>query len=107
WDNTFYYSPKEIEYFSADSSFSDEEETIKLEKVKEVAAQHKPSHQKATHSNLPVVCYYVASYEPPISFPRRLEQHAEEALVHKAMESLKKIKVNRPFLKEIRKPNGK
>ncbi|GJX49746.1 hypothetical protein Tco_0276591 [Tanacetum coccineum] len=67
----FYYSPKEIEHFSVDLSFSDEEETKKLEEVKEVSSQHEPSHQK-------------------------------EGLVHKAMESLKKIKVNRPFLKEIR-----
>ncbi|GJY24240.1 hypothetical protein Tco_0397898 [Tanacetum coccineum] len=40
--------------------------------------------------------------QPPILFPRRLEQHVEEALIHKAMESLKGIKINRPLLKEIR-----
>nr|GEU73180.1 reverse transcriptase domain-containing protein [Tanacetum cinerariifolium] len=49
------------------------------------------------------VNYYVDPYEPPISFPRRLEHHAEEALVHKTMESLKKIKINCPLLKEIKK----
>ncbi|GJU81431.1 hypothetical protein Tco_1283796 [Tanacetum coccineum] len=37
------------------------------------------------------ISYYVEPYEPPISFPRRLEQHAEEALVYETMESLKKI----------------
>ncbi|GJZ53026.1 hypothetical protein Tco_0607911 [Tanacetum coccineum] len=52
---------------------------------------------------MPIVSYYVAPYEPAIPFPRCLEQHAEEALVHKTMESLKRIKVNRPLLKEIRK----
>ncbi|GJV76164.1 hypothetical protein Tco_1507748 [Tanacetum coccineum] len=46
--------------------------------------------------------YYVDPYEPPIPFPRRLEQYAEESLVHQTMESLKKIKINRPLLKEIR-----
>nr|GEZ95296.1 hypothetical protein [Tanacetum cinerariifolium] len=46
--------------------------------------------------------YYIELYVPSIPFPRRLEQHAEEALIHKTMESLKKIKSNRPFLKEIR-----
>nr|GEX39886.1 retrotransposon protein, putative, Ty3-gypsy subclass [Tanacetum cinerariifolium] len=94
---------KEIKYFPADSSFSDEEEMEELKEVKDVAAQHEPSHQKVTPNNLPVVSYYVAPYEPSISFPRRLEQHVEEALVHKAMEILKKIKVYHPFLKEIRK----
>nr|GEZ50591.1 hypothetical protein [Tanacetum cinerariifolium] len=102
----FYYSPVKIEYFSADSSFSNKEETEELEKVEELAAQHEPSHKKVTPSNLPMVSYYVAPYKPPISFPRRLEQHAEEALVHNAMKSLKKIKVNRSFLKEIRKADG-
>ncbi|GKC59851.1 zinc knuckle CX2CX4HX4C containing protein [Tanacetum coccineum] len=36
----------------------------------------------------------------------RLEHHAEEALVHKTMESLEKIKINRPLLKEIRKTDN-
>ncbi|GJY20915.1 hypothetical protein Tco_0393481 [Tanacetum coccineum] len=49
-----------------------------------------------------LVSYYVAPYEPPIPFLRRLEQHVKEALIHKAMESLKRIKINRPLLKEIR-----
>ncbi|GJT48556.1 hypothetical protein Tco_0974713 [Tanacetum coccineum] len=48
------------------------------------------------------VNYYVDPYDRPIPFPRRLKYHAEEALVHKTMESLKKIKINRPLLKEIR-----
>ncbi|GJZ39706.1 reverse transcriptase domain-containing protein, partial [Tanacetum coccineum] len=48
------------------------------------------------------ISYYVKPYEPPIPFPRRLEQHAEEALVHETMESLMKIRVNSPLLKEIR-----
>ncbi|GKE41834.1 hypothetical protein Tco_1469118, partial [Tanacetum coccineum] len=50
--------------------------------------------------------YYVDPYEPPIPFPRRLEQHAEESLVHQTMESLKKIKINRPLLKEIRQTDN-
>ncbi|GJY63602.1 hypothetical protein Tco_0465062 [Tanacetum coccineum] len=48
------------------------------------------------------VNYYVDPYETLIPFPRRLEQYAEESLVHQTMESLKKIKINRPLLKEIR-----
>ncbi|GJX19356.1 zinc finger, CCHC-type containing protein [Tanacetum coccineum] len=48
------------------------------------------------------VSYYVEPYEPPIPFPRRLEHHAKEALIHENMESLKKIKINCPLLKEIR-----
>ncbi|GJR74871.1 reverse transcriptase domain-containing protein [Tanacetum coccineum] len=78
----FYYSPKENEYFSASSGFSE---------IKQVPKGEKQS-----------ISYYVEPYEPPIPFPRRLEHHAEEALVHKTMESLKKIKINRPLLKEIR-----
>ncbi|GJU00364.1 hypothetical protein Tco_1110702 [Tanacetum coccineum] len=52
------------------------------------------------------VNYYVDPYEPPILFPRGIEHHAEVALVHKTMESLKKIKINRPLLKEIRQANN-
>ncbi|GJR75242.1 hypothetical protein Tco_0087607 [Tanacetum coccineum] len=78
------------------------EEAEEIEEIKEVAAHHEPAHQKVTPSNMPIVSYNVAPYEPSIPFPRHLEQHAEEALVHKAMESLKRIKVNRPLFKEIR-----
>ncbi|GJZ84284.1 hypothetical protein Tco_0649623 [Tanacetum coccineum] len=54
-------------------------------------------------SNLPEqsINHYVKPYVPPISFPNQLKQHDEEALVHKTMECLKKIKINRSFLKEI------
>ncbi|GKD72867.1 hypothetical protein Tco_1331149 [Tanacetum coccineum] len=90
---------EEVKY----GDFSDEEETEEVEEIEEVAAQHEPTHQKVTPSNLTVVSYYVAPYEPPIPFPRCLEQHAEEALVHKPMESLKRIKVNHQLLKDIRK----
>nr|GEX83860.1 hypothetical protein [Tanacetum cinerariifolium] len=48
------------------------------------------------------VSYYVEPYDPSIPFPRRLEHHVEEALIYKTIESLKKIKINRPLLKEIR-----
>ncbi|GJS48692.1 reverse transcriptase domain-containing protein [Tanacetum coccineum] len=52
------------------------------------------------------VNYYVDPYESSIPFPKRLEHHAEEALVHQTMESLKKIKINRPLLKEIRQTDN-
>ncbi|GJV70644.1 hypothetical protein Tco_1490639 [Tanacetum coccineum] len=52
------------------------------------------------------VNYYVDPYEPPIPFPRRLEQYEEESLVHQTMESLKKIKINCPLLKEIRQTDN-
>ncbi|GKA35746.1 hypothetical protein Tco_0722237 [Tanacetum coccineum] len=39
-------------------------------------------------------------------FPNRLKQHAEEALVHKTIESLKKIRINRPLPKEIRQTDN-
>ncbi|GJY87472.1 hypothetical protein Tco_0502100 [Tanacetum coccineum] len=98
----FYYSPEEIDFFPANSSFLDEEETEEVEEIEEVEAQHEPTHQNVTPNNLLVVSCYVAPYEPPILFPIRVEQHAEEALVHKVMESLKRLKVNCLLLKEIR-----
>nr|GEX30909.1 hypothetical protein [Tanacetum cinerariifolium] len=52
------------------------------------------------------VNYYVDPYEPPIPFHKRLEHHVEESLVHQTMESLKKIKINRPLLKEIRQTDN-
>nr|GFB47396.1 hypothetical protein [Tanacetum cinerariifolium] len=94
----FYYSPKEIKYFFANSSFSDEDVQEKAKEVVEiekVAAHHEPAHQKVTPSDLPIVSYYVAPYEPSILFLRHLEQHAEEALIHYAMESLKRVKATR------------
>ncbi|GKB40188.1 hypothetical protein Tco_0885130 [Tanacetum coccineum] len=101
----FYYSPEEVEYFSANSSFSDEETHEEIEEVEEIGeavAHREPAPREVTRSELPIVSNYVAPCEPSILFPRRLEQHAEEALVHMTIESLKRIKVNRLLLKEIR-----
>nr|GEU32292.1 reverse transcriptase domain-containing protein [Tanacetum cinerariifolium] len=94
----FYYSHKEIEYFFANSGFSDDENPESTEvKTSKVILKFK--------SNLPeeTINHYVKPYVPPIPFPNRLKQHAEEALVHKTIESLKKIRINRPLVKEIRK----
>ncbi|GKC54942.1 hypothetical protein Tco_1077687 [Tanacetum coccineum] len=101
----FYYSLEKIKYFSSNSRFSDDEvqeETEEVEEIKEVAAQLETTHQKVT-PNLPqLVSYYVAPYGKLIPFPIRLKQHAKEGLIHKDMESLKRIKINHPLLKEIR-----
>ncbi|GJY31941.1 hypothetical protein Tco_0415436 [Tanacetum coccineum] len=64
-------------------------------KIKQVPQEEKQS-----------VSYHVEPYEPSIPFPRRLEHHTEEALVHETMESLKKIKINHPLLKEIRQTDN-
>ncbi|GJU97360.1 hypothetical protein Tco_1326631 [Tanacetum coccineum] len=77
------------------SSFSDEEtheEIEKVEEIEEAVAHCEPAPRKVTRSELPIVSNYVALCEPSILFPRCLEQHAEEALVYKTMESLKRIK---------------
>nr|GEV96123.1 hypothetical protein [Tanacetum cinerariifolium] len=91
------YSPKEIKYFSSNSGFLDDEkhETEKAEVSEAVTTLDttpnvKPLPQKEKQN----ISYYVEPYEPPISFPRCLEQHAEEALVYENVESLKKIRVN-------------
>ncbi|GKB09271.1 reverse transcriptase domain-containing protein [Tanacetum coccineum] len=101
---------KEIEYFSTNSGFSDneEQETDDSRMTEAVAAleatlKKKREEPKKVKQN---VNYYVDPYEPPIPFPKRLEHHAEEALVHQTMESLKKIKINRPLLKEIRQADN-
>ncbi|GKF16557.1 hypothetical protein Tco_0061475, partial [Tanacetum coccineum] len=90
----FYYSPEEIKYFSANSGFSnDEKHETKKAEVSEAISTLNTTHnvkllpQKENQN----ISYYVEPYEPPISFPRRPEQHAEEALVYETMESLKKI----------------
>ncbi|GJX54968.1 hypothetical protein Tco_0284865 [Tanacetum coccineum] len=93
----FYYSPEEIEYFLANSGFSDDDEFKNVTSIPDKDLKQTSPKQTTTH--------YIEPYVPPIPFPRRLEQHAEEALIHKTMESLKKIKLNRPFLKEIRQSN--
>ncbi|GJZ01353.1 zinc knuckle CX2CX4HX4C containing protein [Tanacetum coccineum] len=90
----FYYSPKEIEYFLANSGFSDDDEFKNVTSIPDEDLKQTSPKQTTTH--------YIEPYVPPIPFPRRLEQHSEEALIHKTMERLKKIKSNRPFLKEIR-----
>ncbi|GJZ39770.1 reverse transcriptase domain-containing protein [Tanacetum coccineum] len=105
----FYYSPEEIEYFSAKSGFSDNErqETDKSGMAEALAALE-ATHEikKVPEEEKQSVNYYVDHYEPPIPFLRRLEYHAKEALVHKTMESFKKIKINRPLLKEIRQTDN-
>nr|GEV08159.1 reverse transcriptase domain-containing protein [Tanacetum cinerariifolium] len=100
---------EEIEYFSANSGFSDNEkhenETIEISigvTKLDIIANIKQSPQVEKHN----VSYFVEPYEPPIPFPRRLEQHTEEALVRETMESLKKIRINHPLLKEIRQSNN-
>ncbi|GKD01986.1 hypothetical protein Tco_1172260 [Tanacetum coccineum] len=97
----FYYSSEEIEYFSSNLGFSDDKKSESIEvKTSKVILEMKSNLAEKT------VNYYVEPYVPPIPFPNRLKQHTEEALVHKTMESLKKIKINRPFLKEIRQTNN-
>ncbi|GJX25476.1 hypothetical protein Tco_0231772 [Tanacetum coccineum] len=91
----FYYSPMEIEYFS----------TISKPETTEVKTSKAIPEWKSNLSEQ-MVNHYVEPYVPPIPFPNRLKQHVEEALVHKTMESLKKIKINRPFLKEIRQTDN-
>nr|GEX48139.1 hypothetical protein [Tanacetum cinerariifolium] len=91
----------EIDYFLSNSRFSNDEESETIEvKTSKAIPEWK--------SNLPeqLENHYVEPYVPPIPFPNRLKQHAEEALIHKTMESLKKIKINRPFLKEIRQKDN-
>ncbi|GKE60650.1 hypothetical protein Tco_1511017, partial [Tanacetum coccineum] len=81
----FHYSPKETEYFSASSGFSDNEtqEDEIMEGSKGVTKLDVTTNLKQTP---PVkehnVSYFVNPYEPPIPFPRRLKQHAEEALIN-------------------------
>ncbi|GJS95844.1 zinc knuckle CX2CX4HX4C containing protein [Tanacetum coccineum] len=82
------------EYFSANSGFSNDDEFKNVTSIPDEDLKQTSPKQTTTH--------YIEPYVPPIPFPRRLEQHAEEALIHKTMESLKKIKSNRHFLKEIR-----
>ncbi|GJZ94747.1 hypothetical protein Tco_0666950 [Tanacetum coccineum] len=80
----FYYSPEEIEYFLANFGFSDDEELKNVTSIPNEDLKQTSPKQTTTH--------YVEPYAPSIPFPKRLEQHAEEALIHKTMESLKKIK---------------
>ncbi|GJV31009.1 hypothetical protein Tco_1391409 [Tanacetum coccineum] len=95
----FYYSPEEIKYFLANSRFLDDDESKNITAISDEEFNLKQTSPRQTTT------YYIESYVLPTPFPKRLEQHAEEALIHKTMESLKKIKSNRPFLKEIRKSN--
>ncbi|GJY54301.1 hypothetical protein Tco_0445965 [Tanacetum coccineum] len=90
----FYYSHEEIEYFSANSGFSNDDEFKNVTSILDEDLKQTSPKQTTTHC--------IESYVPPILFPRRLEQHTKEALIHKTMESLKKTKSNRPFLKDIR-----
>ncbi|GKE13102.1 zinc knuckle CX2CX4HX4C containing protein [Tanacetum coccineum] len=81
----FHYSPEEIEYFSANSGFSDNEtkenETVEIDK-EVTRVDITPNIKQAPQVEKQNVCYFVEPYEPPIPFPRRLEQHAEEALIN-------------------------
>ncbi|GJZ87082.1 hypothetical protein Tco_0658692 [Tanacetum coccineum] len=89
----FYYSPEEIEFFSANSGFSYDDEFKNVTSTPNKDLKQTSLKQTTTH--------YIEPYVPPIPFPRRLEQHAEEALIHKTMESLKKIKCSALLLKQL------
>ncbi|GKE56955.1 hypothetical protein Tco_1496140 [Tanacetum coccineum] len=105
----FYYSSEEIEYFFANSGFYDDEKQETKESGDNeglATIDIKPNIEQAPQEEKQDVSYYVEPYEPPIPFPRRLEHHAEEALVHETIESLKKIRINRSLLKEIRQTNN-
>ncbi|GJV85169.1 hypothetical protein Tco_1525067 [Tanacetum coccineum] len=82
----FYYSPEEIKYFLANFGFSDDDEFKNVTSIPDKDLKQTSPKQKTT--------YYIEPYVPLIPFPRRLEQHAKEALIYKTMESLKKIKLN-------------
>ncbi|GJW03354.1 protein kinase-like domain, concanavalin A-like lectin/glucanase domain protein [Tanacetum coccineum] len=100
-----YYSPEEIEYFSSNSGFSDnKKQEIDKSEIEEALAalEAKLEIKRVPQEDKKCVSYYVEPYEPPIPFPRRLKHHAKEALIYETMKSLKKIKINRPLLKEIR-----
>ncbi|GJS13897.1 hypothetical protein Tco_0408369 [Tanacetum coccineum] len=101
---------KEIKYFSANLGFSDNEEQETNDSgMAEVVAALEATLKKKREEPKKVkldVNYYVDPYEPLIPFPKRLEHHAEKALVHQTMESLKKIKRNSPLLKKIRQTDN-
>ncbi|GJU32437.1 hypothetical protein Tco_1176026 [Tanacetum coccineum] len=90
------------------TAYKDEDQEIKeVVEIEETIAHRETAPREVTTNKvlpceLPKVNYYLAPYEPPVPFPGRFTQHAEEALAHKIMESLKRIKVNCPPLKEIR-----
>ncbi|GJS09269.1 hypothetical protein Tco_0366065 [Tanacetum coccineum] len=70
---SFYYSPEDIEYFSANSGFSDNEkqETGKSGIEEDLAAlEAKLKIKKVRQEDKKSVSYYVKPYEPPIPFPR-------------------------------------
>ncbi|GJY70738.1 hypothetical protein Tco_0474441 [Tanacetum coccineum] len=71
----FYYSPEEIEYFSANSGFSDDDELNDITSIPDKDLKQTSPKQTTTH--------YVEPYIPPIPFLRRLEQHDKEALIPK------------------------
>ncbi|GJR35245.1 hypothetical protein Tco_1210929 [Tanacetum coccineum] len=107
----FYYPLEEIEYFSANSGFSDSErqetdDSRMAEALVALEATLKKEEKEEPKKEKQKVNYYVDPYELLIPFPRRLEHHAKETFVHKTMESLKKIKINHPLLKEVRKTDN-
>ncbi|GJR77725.1 hypothetical protein Tco_0090090 [Tanacetum coccineum] len=97
-----------INHSSQTFFLEDEDQEIKeVVEIEETIAHRETAPREVTTNKvlpceLPKVNYYLAPYEPPVPFPGRFTQHAEEALAHKIMESLKRIKVNCPPLKEIR-----
>ncbi|GKE33397.1 putative reverse transcriptase domain-containing protein, partial [Tanacetum coccineum] len=64
----FYYSPKEIEYFLANSEFLDDDELNNVTSIPDEDLKQTSPKQTTTH--------YVEPYIRPIPFPKRLEQHA-------------------------------
>ncbi|GJR49665.1 hypothetical protein Tco_1400186 [Tanacetum coccineum] len=109
----FDYSPEELDYLSSKSYDLDEEtweeeeekDKQKVEVVKETHEVKEANETKmvTTSHDIPIITHYVTPYESPILFPGRLAHHAKEALMSRTMESLRKIRVKLPLIKEIRK----
>nr|GEW64017.1 hypothetical protein [Tanacetum cinerariifolium] len=81
----FYYSFEEIEYFSTNSVFLDNEKqetdnsgmTKALAALKATLKKNKEELKKEKQN----INYYVDPYKPQIPFPGQFEQHAKETLV--------------------------
>ncbi|GKC14217.1 zinc knuckle CX2CX4HX4C containing protein [Tanacetum coccineum] len=75
---------KEIEYFSTNSGFSDNEEQetddSRMTHCSTLEGQHYKKKREEPKKVKQNVNYYVDPYEPPMPFPKQLEHHAEEAL---------------------------
>ncbi|GKC74079.1 hypothetical protein Tco_1119962 [Tanacetum coccineum] len=77
-----------------------------VDKVKRKMKKGIEVKKKPVPFDLPIVNPYVEPIVPPIPFPRHLKEQEDEAQAFRMLEGLKKLKINQPLIRVVRRMPG-